>query len=192
MNLAVTISEINKAAAAMDFYAAFGFGAAGATYRAIQIPLAIGTAAIQTGTVLATPLPKYKTGRKDGPEEYAFVGDGYRREVMSNPDGSNPIITPAKPTVVKLEKHQMVHSSIDEYHKYLNTQILNDIYKEKGNLRNYQELIMQDDFYSKEILAEMKRNTQAIIRNKPKYSKSNNDIDLNYQLFRMSNINWRK
>lgn len=192
MNLAVTISAINKAAAEMDFFAAYGFGVAGATYRAIQIPLAIGTAAIQTGTVLATPLPKYKTGRKDGPEEYAFVGDGYRHEVISNPDGSNPIITPAKPTVVKLEQHKMVHSSIDEYHKYLNTQILNDIYKEKGNLRNYQELIMQDDFYSKEILAEMKRNTQAVIRNKPKYTKSNNDIDLSYQLFRMSNIKWSK
>lgn len=191
MNLAVTISEINKAAAAMDFYAAFGFGAAGAAYRAIQIPLAIGTAAIQTGTVLATPLPKYKTGRKDGPEEFAFVGDGYRREVLSDPDGSNPIITPARPTITKLEKGQMVHSSIDEYHKYLNTQILNDIYKEKGTLKNYEDL-MYDSFYSKELLDELKRNTEETRRNRPhRNSQKTNDSDINYQLWRMSNIKWR-
>src|SRR5690606_6089293 len=62
VDLARTITAINLAAVQMDILAAFGFGAAGATYRALQIGLAVGTAAIQTANILAAPLPKYEFG----------------------------------------------------------------------------------------------------------------------------------
>lgn len=191
MNLAVTISEINKAAAAMDFYAAFGFGVAGAAYRAIQIPLAIGTAAIQTGAILATPLPKYKHGRKGGPEEFAVVGDGGVPEIITNPDGSNPRLTPAKPTITRLGKDDIVFKNMHDYKEYLRNSMINNTNKNAEKVFEYQMLFTGDTGMSVEILNELKRNTEVLKKIKPNVTLNNN-IDFGYQLWRTSNINWRK
>lgn len=47
--------------------------------------------------VLATPIPKYKMGRKGvSPVEVAEVGDGGVPEVVSRPDGSGKILLPVR------------------------------------------------------------------------------------------------
>lgn len=142
--------------------------------------------ALQAATILAAPLPKYKTGRKDGPEEWAIVGDGYRNEVLSDPDGSNPILTPNKPTLVKLAQGQKVHSSVGAYEDYVNASIMDHLKKENSKAKDY--IIMNNNSgYSTELLEELKRNTDAVRRSKPII---NNKIDLGYQFWRMRNIKW--
>src|SRR5690606_21713505 len=74
-DLAKTITAINLAAVAMDALAPYAFGAVGATYRGLQIGLAVGTAAIQTANVLAAPLPKYEFGTDDHKGGFAHVAE---------------------------------------------------------------------------------------------------------------------
>jgi hypothetical protein len=190
MNLAVTISEINKAAAAMDFYAAFGFGAAGATYRAFQIPFAIGTAAAQSAAVLLSPLPKYKTGRKSGPEELAITGDGGVNEVITDKYGLNPILTPKVPTITHLGKDDIVWKNFDEYKKYLNKSALLSLKEDNKKVSDY-SLMFANGIYDKELLEQLKQLNETT-KNKKSSVVVNNNIDFGYQIWRMSNINWRK
>lgn len=107
----------------MDFLYAIGLGAAGGTYRATQIPFALGLAAVQTAAVIAAPVPKgYKGGRlKDvpRPREIAYVGDGGKPEVITDSEGLNPRITPNKATLTLLEKGDLVHKSVGDYQKYV-------------------------------------------------------------------------
>lgn len=160
----------------------FDFGISANAIAAIYA----GIGAVQLATLLATPLPKYKTGRKDGPEELAVVGDGYVSEVLSDPDGSNPILTPNKPTLVKLAKGQKVHSSVGAYEDYVNASIMDHLKKENSKAKDY--IIMNNNSgYSAELLEELKRNTDAVRRSKPII---NNKIDLGYQFWRMRNIKW--
>jgi hypothetical protein len=162
----------------------FDFGISANAIAAIYA----GIGAVQLATLLATPLPKYKTGRKDGPEEWAIVGDGYKKEVLSDPDGSNPIVTPSKPTLVKLAKGQKVHSSIGAYEDYVNASIIESLENQSSKTKDY--IIMNNDSgYSAELLEELKRNTDAVRKNKPII---NNKIDFGYQIWRMSNINWNR
>lgn len=184
MNLAVTLSEINKAAAAMDFYAAFGFGVAGGSYRAINIPLAIATAAAQAATVLATPLPKYKTGRKDGPEEWAIVGDGGRSEVIERKRGGFEV-TPASDTLVKLYQGDKVHKSIPDFEKVKTDLFMEQIREENQKIRQLSE---KDN--SEETLAVMKETLKAIKAQKHSTTVNVPKIDLNHELWKLKNIRW--
>lgn len=161
----------------------FDFGISANAIAAIYA----GIGAVQLATLLATPLPKYKTGRKDGPEEWAIVGDGYRNEVLSDPDGSNPILTPNKPTLVKLAQGQKVHSSVGAYEDYVNASIMDHLKKDNSKAKDY--IIMNNNSgYSAELLEELKRNTDAVRRNKP--YPSTNKVDLGYEFWRMRNIKW--
>ena len=130
-DLGKTIVAINAAAAAID---AVSFGTAGTPYRAIQIPLAIGTAAVQAGSILATPLPKYKDGRKGGPAEIAWVGDGGVSEIITSGDGSNPRLTPNVPTLTKLGKDDIVHKSMSDYENYVKQSMILNFKNENQNL----------------------------------------------------------
>jgi TP901 family phage tail tape measure protein len=190
LDLAKTMMAINLAAAEMDALAAYGFGAAGGVYRGIQIPLAIGTAAAQAAVVLATPLPKYKYGRKGGPAELAWTGDGGVNEVLSNPDGSNPIVTPNKPTLTKLNKDQMVHKSIGAYEEYVKRSILSGISVDNRRMGDY--VNSNSSAYSAELLEELKRNTKAIEKQKLNVNVSSRKTDINYHLWKMSNTNWNR
>lgn len=67
----------------------------------LGIIAAIGAA--QIATVLATPIPEYKYGVESSPEGPAWVGDGYKHELMIDPSGSMSI-TPNKPTLTYLKK----------------------------------------------------------------------------------------
>src|SRR5690606_29073353 len=72
-NKAMSIADIgfNTAVSIMKGYADLG-PIAGSVFAVLASVLG----AVQTATVLATPIPKYKMGRKGGKEEIAIVGDG--------------------------------------------------------------------------------------------------------------------
>ena len=186
LNLAKTISALNLAAAELD---AISFGIGGTPYRAIQIPLAIGLAAAQAAVVLATPIPKYKMGRKVGPAEVAEVGDGGVHEVISRPDGSGARKTPNKPTLTFLQKDDVVHKSVADYNEYMRRSVMKGFYKEK-ELSSTFHMAGNDQNSSPELLNELRRNTEAIKKQKTNFHVTNK-IDFGYENYRKSNIKWR-
>lgn len=71
--------------------------------------------AIQLATVLATPIPQYKDGRKGGKAELAMVGDGGVNEVITDASGKLKGITPNKPTYTFLDKGDSVLPNLGSY-----------------------------------------------------------------------------
>ncbi|OCB77949.1 hypothetical protein [Flavobacterium crassostreae] len=150
--------------------------------------LTAGVAAAQLAAIIATPIPKYKDGRKGGPAEFAEVGDGGVSEIISRPDGSGARKTPNKPTLTFLEKDDVVHKSEAEYNKFMRQKILNGFFKEK-ELSNTFHIIggYNDD---SELINEMKLTREAIKKQKTTFNVINK-IDLGYENYRNSNINWK-
>lgn len=102
---------------------------------------AIGAA--QIARTLATPLPKYARGRKGGPEEFAIVGDGGRKEVIEYATGEK-YLTPDTPTITYLPKGATVHPDAAALmsmprrvtdHTLANAHLLN-----RGNDRQFQNM----------------------------------------------------
>jgi hypothetical protein len=106
------IAAINATAAKYDFLVP----GSGQAYRASQIPLVLGSAAVQTGIIMATPLPQYKDGRGKGKDEFAVVGDGGRSEVIQRGNGRIEV-TPSVPTITHLGKDDIVHKSLDDFER---------------------------------------------------------------------------
>ena len=186
LNLAKTISALNLAAATID---AISFGIGGNIYRAVQIPLAIGIAAAQAATVLATPIPKYKMGRKGGPAEIAEVGDGGVAEVISRPDGSGARTTPNKPTLTFLQKDDIVHKSVADYNEYMRRSIMKNFYKEKEVASTY-NFMGNNSNDNTELLNEMRLTRETIKKQKTTVNVINK-IDFGHEDYRRSNVNWR-
>jgi len=159
---------------------------------AIPLMIMAGVAgAIALATAIATPIPKYKDGRKGGPAERAWVGDGGVHEVITGPDGSDPRLTPNTPTLTNLGHNDIVHKSVADYNKYVRASILKGFGMENQRITEFQNN-MQSDLYGKETLAELKRNTEAI--KKQKFPSNNNEkpFDINHHLWKMGNTNWKR
>lgn len=155
------------------------------------LPFIIGVGAVQAATVLATPLPKYKDGRKGGPAEFAWTGDGGRSEVVSDPDGSNPRLTPKVPTLTYLKEGDVVHKSVDDYQKSIRASLLNEYDKSANDVKQYQILINNnasnsnlDNIIKKGIIDGFKkaRNNVSIT----------NKIDFGHEIWKMGNTNWNR
>jgi TP901 family phage tail tape measure protein len=187
IDLAKTLTAIQLVAVQLD---AISFGTAGTPYRAIQIPIAIGIAAAQAANVLLAPLPKYKLGRKGGPEEMAIVGDGGVSEIITKPDGSNPIMTPNKPTLARLAKNDIVWKNFDEYKKYLNNSMKQTVSDDNKKLTEYQIMIQSGGFSDAQINKKLDEVVHAI-KNKKSSTTIHNNIDFGYQQWRNDQINWR-
>lgn len=184
INLAKTISAINLAAIAMDALAPYAFGAVGATYRGLQIGLAIGTAALQTGNVLAAPLPAYEHGTDDHKGGYALVAEK-RPEVIIEPNKAPYIVS--KQSVLDLKKGTQVIPSISEFEKMQKASMLASLDIEANKLNAYNPAISFDDRYSAEIVDELKKMNKKktnVVVNSPKQ-------DINYDLWKMNNYRWR-
>lgn len=70
------------------------------------VPLIIASGAVQTATVLATPIPEYAEGTQDHPGGLAIVGDGGKSEmIISN---GKVFKTPSTNTLVDLPEHSIV------------------------------------------------------------------------------------
>ena len=148
--------------------------------------------AIQAATVIASPLPKYKTGRKGGPAEGAIVGDGYVSEVITDKDGSNPRITPAKPTFTYLKEGDIVHRSVEDYQNSVKASLINDFDKNAENVKQYQVFINENSgALNQDILEELRKNTKAVKDNKGN-TIIQNKIDLGHEIWRLSNIKWNE
>lgn len=100
---AQTIASItwNTAAAIMKTAQEWGFPAA-----TPFIAMAAAAGALQTATVLATPIPEYAEGTDDHPGGLAVVGDGGKSEMIIS--GGKIYKTPAVDTLVDLPKHAVV------------------------------------------------------------------------------------
>ena len=146
--------------------------------------------AIQLAAAIATPIPKYKMGRKGGPAEVAIVGDGGIPEVVSRPDGSGARITPNQPTLTFLQQDDVVHKSMADFHQYKRNVILKGFYKEKELASNF-HLIDNNQNSNPELLDELRRTTEAIKKLKTNVQVINK-IDFDYENYRRSNINWRR
>lgn len=71
-----------------------------------MIPLIIAAGAVQSATVLATPIPEYAQGTPDHPGGLAIVGDGGKSEmIISN---GRIFKTPSSDTLLNLPEHSMV------------------------------------------------------------------------------------
>lgn len=148
--------------------------------------------AIQLAAVLATPIPKYKSGRKGGPAEFAEVGDGYVTEVISDPDGSNPRLTPAKPTLTFLDRGEMVHKSVDDYKKFMGRSDRSNIGLENKKLSDYYTSININNDNS-ELVNEMRLTRKAMERMKTNVIvNTQKPQDINYELWKFKNTNWNQ
>jgi len=84
------------------------------------IPLAVVTAAFgaaELAVAIATPIPKFKKGRKGGPATLGIVGDGGVPEVIASPDHKQAFITPDKDTLVNIPQDWNVYSDVEKYQK---------------------------------------------------------------------------
>ena len=111
------------------------------------VPFIIAQGAIQTATVLATPIPQYKDGTKSHKGGDAIVGDGGKHEVMITPDGKTSI-TPNVPTLVNdMPKGTVVLPDASAY--FLN-------FKQKGTDTKAIELAIEKGFKKAKINNYMK------------------------------------
>ena len=184
-NKAMSIADIgfNTAVSIMKGYADLG-PIAGSVFAVLASVLG----AVQTATVLATPIPKYKTGRKGGKEEIAIVGDGGVHEVIEHTDGSAEI-TPNRDTLVKLLEGDIVHSSVEAYRKSKRNKLNNDLQKDIYKYQMYMKETSVDTKVLENKIDELikitkeKKLTSNTTVNVPK-------IDLNHELWRLKQLGY--
>lgn len=179
--LAITEAGINTAKAVTAALSAGpGVGLALAVITAA-------VAAIQLAAIIATPIPKYKDGRKDGPAEYAYVGDGGRSEVIEKKDG-RAFLTPNKSTLTYLEAGDKVHSSVNDYMNLQRASMMASLNMQGRKMNDYQARQEFDNVYGKEMLEEMKATRKAIEKGKPIIIQNN--IDIPHKIWASKNTNW--
>lgn len=182
IKLQETLAAINLAAATID---AVTLGTGGAAYKIANIPFAIGSAALQTATVLATPIPKYAKGTDNHQGGLALTGEE-RPEVILEPNKDPYIVS--KPTILDLPKRTQVIPSIEEYQRLFNKTQIASLQINGQNAASFQQSKqIFDDTNMREDLKELIRATK---RNKPYKSVQNKTTDFNHELFRAKNTNW--
>lgn len=156
----------------------------------MAIPLTVLTALLgtaQTAAVLATPIPKYKDGRKNGPKELAIVGDGGVNEVIKRKTGRVEL-TPNTDTLVQLYAGDEVYKSTDEYYKAMRAANMASLAAEKGRLNEYQTAAVFDHSYDREMIKEMRLLRKSV--DKQKSPKQMQTPDINHFLWKSKNSNW--
>jgi hypothetical protein len=88
-----------------------------------MIPLIIAAGAVQSATVLATPIPEYAQGTEDHPGGLAIVGDGGKSEMIIA--GGKVFRTPSTDTLVDLPPHSVV---LPDFNAEMNTLKAPDIH----------------------------------------------------------------
>jgi hypothetical protein len=122
--------------------------------QAIPLSIAIGAlGALQLAKAIAAPLPKFAEGTDDAPGGLAWVGDGYRKELVITPQGK-VMQTPAVPTVMNVPKHSIV---LPDARAAL----------ESGLAVNQQGRLVQADNYDIKEVGRKIDTLTKVIRNKP-------------------------
>ncbi|MCC9066281.1 phage tail tape measure protein [Flavobacterium piscisymbiosum] len=145
-------------------------------------------AAVQLAAIIATPIPKYKDGRKGGPKEVAMINDGGMTEIVESKDGSARIYS-GKNRIVQLLEGDTVHKSFDDYNKLQRAAMLTSLNMEGRNMSDFQASQYFEASYGKELLEELKRNTAAI-RNQKQAVYNAPKIDIPHAIWKSKNTNW--
>lgn len=170
-------AKIDKAVAISQIAIQTALAIVKAAPNPFLIALTATLGAIQLATAIATPLPKYKDGRKGGKDEFAIVGDGGRPEIITDSQGNNPILTPSKDTLVHLNKGDMVHKSIEDFDRFRLNQL-----RKFGNVQN----VYNDD----KLVDEMRLTRKAIERQKLNVNLKTQKIDVSYLIWAQNNRRW--
>jgi len=180
--LAITEAGINTAkAVTAALTAGPGIGLALAVITAA-------VAAVQLAAIVATPIPKYKDGRKGGPKEIAMINDGGVTEVVEHKDGTAETYS-GKNRIVQLLEGDTVHKSIQDYEKLQYAAMMANIQMQGRKMSEFQanQYFNTDN---KELLEELKRNTRAVEKNKSTVVVNQSKLDINHHLWKMKNTNW--
>ena len=121
---------------------------AGQAYRAAQIPIAIGTAALQTAVVLAQTIPQFEKGKKDSDRyEGAMIWGEKRPEVKVSKEGNIEVAT--QPTLGYTKPGDTIFPSFEAFGK-------SDIYN--------QAIAMQLADHNRKLSTFQTGNTEVLIR----------------------------
>ena len=149
--------------------------------------LAIGTAAAQTAAVLAAPMPKYEKGTDNHTGGFAEVAEK-RPEVIIEP-GKAPYIV-SKRSILDLPKKTKVIPSVLDYEKLQRAAIMASLDSQMYRLSAYQTNQSFSDRYGSELLAEMKKNTEAVKKNKSNVVVYPQKVDIPYDIWKFNNHKW--
>lgn len=116
---AVISSIINTAAAVTKTFATLGWPAG-----ILAASIIAGLGAAQTAIIASQPIPQFKEGVRDFEGGLAVVGDGGKREPITDSKGQLIGVSPDRPTLVNLPKGSNVYKDRDSFEKELN-QMLN-------------------------------------------------------------------
>lgn len=178
---AIAQAAISTALAVIQAYAQLG--PIGGTFGAVLVA-AVG--AIQIAAIAATPIPKYKTGRRGGKKETAIVGDGGVSEVIERKNGKVEL-TPARDTLVELASGDNVYKDIDDYKRNSRMSVMKSLDTEGKKVNEYFNITLDRDRYGKEIVTELKEVVKSVKRIKLKTSQQK-PTDLNHELWKYKNI----
>lgn len=144
---------------------------------------------IQMGAILATPIPKYKLGRKGGPAEMAWVGDGGVSEVIERKSGKIEL-TPNIPTLTHLGQGDIVHSSVDSYDKSIRASILYGLEADHRKISEFQAIQFENN--NKELVNEIRLTRKAIEKNKTNVTVNVPKVDIPHEIWKSNNKNWNQ
>lgn len=178
-NKAITIAQITiqTALAVMKGFAESGW---------VGAILAGALGAISLATAIATPIPKYKMGRKGGKKEKAIINDGGVPEVVESKDGTAKIYE-GKNRLVQLLEGDNVHRSVEDYTNAQRKKLLNGVDAEGKKLNEFQKIIVVNDKRDPELISEIRLLRKSVERNKPLKSEQKN-VDLSHQLWKIKNM----
>ncbi len=151
--------------------------------------LTAGLAAVQLVAIAATPIPKFKMGREDGPRTLGVVGDGGRHEIIERKATGQIEVTPKFDTLVQLEKGDKVYSSIEEYQKRQRKSLISSINSEGEKMTSFQMNQYNEVNRDQELIDEMRLTRKAIEKSK-KIIKFEPKIDIPHSIWAAKNINW--
>ncbi|EJL66312.1 hypothetical protein [Flavobacterium sp. CF136] len=183
--IAIVQTTINTAQAVMKGFADSGY---------VGAILAAAIGAIELATIISTPIPKYKDGRKGGKKEIAMLNDGvgsngqYIQEVIERRSGAVEVPT-GKNKIVQLYEGDTVHKNIDEYNRLQRSAMMASINMEGRKMSDFQASQHFEATYGKELLEEMKLTRKAIQKQKP-IIYHGPKIDIPHSIWKSKNTNW--
>jgi tape measure domain-containing protein len=157
---------------------------------AIPLMIMAGVAgAIALATAIATPIPKYKDGRKGGKKEIAMINDGGVTEVVERKSGEVQMYS-GKNRIVQLFEGDTVHKSVDDYAKLQRSAMMASIDMQGRKMSDFQANQYFESTYGKELVEEMKLTRKAIQNQKPTVLNAPK-LDINHHLWKLGNTNWK-
>lgn len=145
--------------------------------------------AAQLAAAIATPIPKYKMGRKGGKEEFAIVGDGGVNEIIERKSGKLEL-TPATDTLVKLYEGDSVHSSAEEFNRLKKASFMSSLSMDNKKISDYEAMKhfdknLLDSKIENAITNGFKKAKNNIVVNVPKQ-------DIDHELWKSNFGNFKK